>query len=142
MKEKVICGLQQVGVGVKDAEESWNWYRKHFGIDIPVVADEGVAERMLPYTGGKPQKRHACIAINLQGGSGYEIWQYSDRKPEPCPFTLMPGDLGVLAAKVKCRDVAAFHPAFSREWTDCATYPSFRTGAFPAWTPSARSETR
>ena len=48
MKDKVISGLQQVGIGVKDANKSWQWYKNVFGVDIPVVADTGVAERMLP----------------------------------------------------------------------------------------------
>ena len=64
---------------------------------------------MLPYTGGKAQKRHACIAVNLQGGGGFEIWQYSERKPQPVDFQVQVGDLGIFAAKIKSRDVQAFH---------------------------------
>ena len=30
MKEKVICGIQQVGIGVRNASEAWAWYREHF----------------------------------------------------------------------------------------------------------------
>ena len=115
MKEKVICGLQQVGIGVKDANESWKWYRAHFGIDIPVVADEGVAERMLPYTGGKPQPRFAILAVSLQGGGGLEIWEPRGRElnypaQQPCL-----GDLGIFIAKIKSRDVKATFEEFSRK---------------------------
>ncbi|MBR1539301.1 MAG: VOC family protein [Bacteroidales bacterium] len=112
MKEKVICGLQQVGIGVKNAEESWNWYRENFGIDIPVVADEGVAERMLPYTGGKPQPRYAILAVNLQSGGGLEIWEPRGRElnyPQQRPRL---GDLGILVAKIKSRDVDATYRQF------------------------------
>ena len=79
-KEKVICGIQQVGIGVEDLQTSWRWYNKHLNIQIPMVDDEGVAERMLPYTGGKPQPRHAILAITLRGGGGFEIWQPQGRK--------------------------------------------------------------
>lgn len=112
----LISGIQQIGIGTKDFKASWSWYIEMFGADIRILEDDTVAERMLPYTGGKPQKRHACIAMNLQGGGGFEIWQYSLRKPEDCPFEIEVGDLGVFAAKLKCRDVKAFHREISAKW--------------------------
>ena len=115
MKEKVICGLQQVGIGVKDANESWKWYRAHFGIDIPVVADEGVAERMLPYTGGKPQPRFAILAVSLQGGGGLEIWEPRGRELNYPAQQSRLGDLGIFIAKIKSRDVKATFEEFSRK---------------------------
>jgi len=111
--------IQQIGVGTVDFRKSWDWYIKMFGFDIKILEDDTVAERMLPYTGGVPQKRHACIAVNLQGGGGLEIWQYSERKPQPIPFKLVVGDLGVFAAKVKCLDVKAFHKQLSAKWDRC-----------------------
>ena len=119
MDRFIISGIQQIGVGTEDFRKSWNWYIDMFGIDVKILEDDTVAERMLPYTGGKPQQRHACIAVNLQGGGGFEIWQYSKRKPVPCPFTVSVGDLGIFAAKLKCRDVAAFHKQLSERWNGC-----------------------
>lgn len=119
MDNYMISGIQQIGVGTTDFRKSWNWYIDMFGVDVKILEDDTVAERMLPYTGGKPQQRHACIAVNLQGGGGFEIWQYSKRKPEPCPFTIAVGDLGVFAAKLNCCDVKAFHKQMSAKWQDC-----------------------
>lgn len=119
MDNYMISGIQQIGVGTTDFRKSWNWYIDMFGVDVKILEDDTVAERMLPYTGGKPQQRHACIAVNLQGGGGFEIWQYSKRKPEPCPFTIAVGDLGVFAAKLNCCDVKAFHRQMSAKWQDC-----------------------
>ena len=116
----MISGIQQIGVGTEDFRKSWNWYIEMFGADVRILEDDTVAERMLPYTGGKPQQRHACIAVNLQGGGGFEIWQYSKRKPVSCPFEIAVGDLGILAAKLNCRDVAAFHKWLSAKWQDCS----------------------
>ena len=104
-----ISGIQQVGVGTENFRKSWNWFIEMFGMDVKILEDDTVAERMLPYTGGQPQKRHACIAVNLQGGGGLEIWQYSQRKPVPADFQVSVGDLGVFAAKIKSDDVEAFH---------------------------------
>ena len=119
MDSFLISGIQQIGVGTTDFRKSWNWYIEMFGIDVKILEDDTVAERMLPYTGGVPQQRHACIAVNIQGGGGFEIWQYSKRKPEPCPFKIAAGDLGVFAAKLNCRDVKAFHKQISAKWQNC-----------------------
>ena len=109
MQNFFFSGIQQVGIGTVDFRQTWNWMIKTFGADTKILEDDTVAERMLPYTGGEPQKRHACIAMNMQGGGGFEIWQYSERKPEPCPFEVAIGDLGIFAAKINCRSVKAFH---------------------------------
>ena len=119
MDSFLISGIQQIGFGTTDFRKSWNWYIEMFGIDVKILEDDTVAERMLPYTGGVPQQRHACIAVNIQGGGGFEIWQYSKRKPEPCPFKIAVGDLGVFAAKLNCRDIKAFHKQISAKWQDC-----------------------
>lgn len=116
MNEFLISGIQQVGVGTVDLRKSWDWFIDMFGIDVKVIDDDMMAERMLRYTGGKPQKRHAIIAISTRGGSGLEVWQYSERKPEPIPFKVAVGDLGVFMAKIKCCDVAAYHQEARAKW--------------------------
>ena len=129
----MITGIQQIGVGTADFRKSWNWFIEMFGADVKILEDDTVAERMLPYTGGRAQKRHACIAVNLQGGSGYEIWQFSERKPQPCPFEVFVGDLGILAARLKCRDAAAFHRELSAKWKDCGPLGTLADGTPFFW---------
>lgn len=115
MKENhLISGIQQVGIGVENLHEAWNYYIKLFNMDVRILEDDKVAELMLPYTGGKPQRRHALIAINMQGGGGFEVWQYSGRKPVPLGFTLNMGDLGINVCKIKSRDVARSFEEFSK----------------------------
>ena len=111
-----ITGIQQVGVGTTSVYDSWKWFIKMFGVDIRVLEDDTVAERMLPYTGGHPRKRHAAIAVSLQGGGGFEIWQYSERKPKPVSFQIQVGDLGIFCAKVKCRNTESAHKYASERW--------------------------
>jgi catechol 2,3-dioxygenase-like lactoylglutathione lyase family enzyme len=108
-----IAGIQQIGIGVENFAEAWKYYIDVFQADIRILEDDTVAELMLPYTGGKPQKRHAAIAINMQGGGGFEIWQYSERKPQPVAFEIQTGDLGLLVAKIKSRDVEKAFKLFS-----------------------------
>lgn len=120
MKAYTISAIQQIGVGTNDFRKSWDWYIEMFGFDVKILEDDTVAERMLPYTGGKAQKRHACIAVNLQGGGGLEIWQYSEREPQEASFKVSIGDSGIFAAKVKCRDVKKFHKELTTKWEKCS----------------------
>ncbi len=112
MREKVICGIQQVGIGVKDFVEAWKWYYDQFGFEVKIVDDEGVAERMLPYTGGKPQPRRSGIAVNIRGGGGFEIWQPQGRELNYLKAPVRLGDLGILIAKVKTADIETAHNTF------------------------------
>ncbi len=105
--ERIISGIQQVGIGIPNVYEAWKWYRKNFGMDIPMFDDAGTAELMLPYTDNKPQERHAVLALNIQSGGGFEIWQYVSRIPEAPQFDIQPGDLGIYAVKIKSKDVTA-----------------------------------
>ena len=115
MKEKVISGIQQIGIGVPDVREAWKWYKQIFGVDIRMFEDSAVAEHMLPYTGGKPQKRHAALALNLQGGGGFEIWQYVERTPLSAKFEIQLGDLGIFAAKIKCHHAKATYDSLKSQ---------------------------
>lgn len=102
----VISGIQQMGIGIPDVYEAWGWYRKNFGFDLPMFDEAAEASLMLPYTDGKPQKRHAILALNLKGGGGFEIWQYTSRTPQPADFELQLGDLGIFITKIKTTHVA------------------------------------
>jgi len=86
---------------------AFRWYRQNFGMDVPMFEEAAVAGLMLPYTGGQPQARHAILALNMQGGGGMEIWQYTGRTPVAPAFQPQLGDLGIFVAKIKCKDVAA-----------------------------------
>jgi len=115
MENYIISGVQQIGIGVENFSEAWKHYIDVFNMDVRILEDDTVAELMLPYTGHSPQKRHACIAINMQGGGGFEIWQYSDRKPKTIDFDIHLGDFGVLVAKVKSRNVKQSFEEFSHK---------------------------
>ena len=81
----IISGIQQVGIGVPDVHEGFKWYRQNFGMDIPIFEEAAEANLMLPYTGGKPHKRHAIsnqfkrwwrirdLAIHQQNTAGLRV---------------------------------------------------------------------
>jgi catechol 2,3-dioxygenase-like lactoylglutathione lyase family enzyme len=104
MREYVISGIQQMGIGVVNVHQAWEWYRRYFGMDCRIFEDEAEAKLMLPYTGGEPRKRHAVLALNLQSGGGFEIWQYKGRTPEVRKEEIMIGDRGIIACKMKVKN--------------------------------------
>lgn len=104
--EKIICGIQQMGIGVPNVEKIWSWYRKNLGIDVKVFEDAAEAPLMIKYTGDVVQKRTATLALSMNGGGGFEIWQYTSRGTEKATFDIQLGDYGLYICKIKSRDIA------------------------------------
>lgn len=47
----IIGGIQQIGIGAMDLEESWKWYIDMFGMDCKIFDDDSEANLMSRYTG-------------------------------------------------------------------------------------------
>lgn len=109
---QLITGIQQVGIGVSSVDEAWSWYRKYFGVNVPVFDDEADAVLMKNYTGDKVHTRRAVLALNMKGGGGFEIWQFKSRTPQTSSFIPQIGDLGINAVKIKSDDPKAVHEIF------------------------------
>lgn len=114
----IISGIQQIGVGVEDFKEAWNWYIRHFYMNIRIFEEEAVAELMLPHTEGEKRKRVACLAINMEGGGGFEVWQHTGKKPTPPKMPVKAGELGINFGKMKCRDIHKAHEALKSKGVD------------------------
>lgn len=118
MDKKIISGIQQIGIGVPDVHEAFGYYERIFGTSARIFDDNGTAELMLPYTNGKPQNRHAVLALNVKGGSGFEIWQYTTRTPMAAPFVPQLGDLGIFICRIKCDDIDAAYADLKAKGVD------------------------
>jgi catechol 2,3-dioxygenase-like lactoylglutathione lyase family enzyme len=101
----LISGIQQMGIGVTDVVQGFEFYKQAFGMNVRMFDDTGTAKLMLPYTNGQPQDRRAILALNLRGGGGMEIWQYTTRTPLAPTFTPELGDLGFSICKIKSDDI-------------------------------------
>lgn len=123
MKEFFIGGIQQMGIGVKDLKEAWSWYSRVFGMDCRMFEDETEAKLMLPYTGGTPQSRHAVLALNLQSGGGFEIWQYKGREPVAIGRELKLSDLGILVCKMKVKNIDEAYSFYKKDDSLSVTEP-------------------
>ena len=120
MKKFTISGIQQIGIGVTNLKEAWDWYNVNFGMDCRIFEDDSDAKLMLPYTGGEPRSKHALLAMNLQSGGGFEIWQYKVRQPIAKKEPVQIGDLGMIACKMKSKDINKTFNAFKEKELDVA----------------------
>lgn len=124
----IISGIQQVGIGIPNVHEAWTWYRKHFGMDISIFEEAAEANLMLPYTGGKPHQRHAILAINVQGGGGFEIWQYTSRTPQPPVEAPVLGDYGIFVTRIKSQNVQAAYESLKGKGAELLSAPTADPG--------------
>ena len=108
MSHHYLSGIQQIGIGVSNAEQAMHLYKHLFGLDVLVFDDVAKASLMTAYTGNKVFERRAILTMNLQGGGGVEIWQYLNRKPVHCNSIKL-GDLGIYAAILKSVDIEKSH---------------------------------
>lgn len=120
----IISGIQQVGIGVADAEQAFTWYKKIFGTDIVIFKDAASASLMQQYTGKQVQERLAILAMNLQGGGGFEIWQYTSREPSFPVKKIQLGDLGIFSIKIKSRNINAAYEYFFQQGVTLLSMPS------------------
>ncbi len=112
--QEVITGIQQVGIGVTDAEEAKHLYKELFGMNVLIFDDNAAASLMTDYTGREVHNRRAILSLNMSGGGGFEIWQYTSRKPSMHASMPALGDTGIFAVKIKARNVSTAHAHFSR----------------------------
>jgi catechol 2,3-dioxygenase-like lactoylglutathione lyase family enzyme len=110
--EKIICGIQQMGIGVPDVQAAWKWYRTFFGVNVRVFEEAAEAPLMTRYTGDKVHSRTATLALSMEGGGGFEIWQFTSRPTEKATFDIIPGDTGLYICKIKSRNVVESHAYF------------------------------
>lgn len=105
----LVSGIQQVGIGVHDADKAFKWFRETFGVNARIFDDEAEAALMKNYTGNEVHKRRAILAMNMNGGGGTEIWQFTSRKSVEAELPVKWGDLGINAVKFKSNNVAQSH---------------------------------
>lgn len=102
---KIICGIQQMGIGVPNVPVIWKWYREHFGVDVRIFEEAAEAPLMTRYTGDTVHARTATLALSMEGGGGFEIWQFTSRSTEKPSFTVQLGDYGLFACRIKSKNV-------------------------------------
>jgi catechol 2,3-dioxygenase-like lactoylglutathione lyase family enzyme len=109
---ELLTGIQQVGIGVPDADAAKIFYRNDFGMNVKVFDDVATASLMTGYTGNKEQQRRAILSMNMTGGGGFEIWQFLSRTPTAPQQNILLGDPGIFAVKIKTQNIKAAYRYF------------------------------
>ena len=107
-----IQGIQHLGVGVPNHSKAWEWYRKFFGLDIPLFNDEAEAPLMTIYTEGKVISKRAAMVLNIKGGCAMEIVCPSTFEASHAKEQHQLGDLGIDIGFVKAPDVEKAYKYF------------------------------
>lgn len=106
---QAITGIQQVGIGVTDADEAKLLYKELFGMDVLLFDDKAEANLMTRYTGNQVHRRRAILSLNINGGGGFEIWQFLSRSGVKASTNLAIGDLGIFGVQIKAKNIKAAH---------------------------------
>ena len=111
--QQFITGIQQAGIGVQNACEAKYLYRDLFGMNVLLFDDIADASLMQKYTGNEIHRRRAILSLNMQGGGGFEIWQFTSREPtQYCDQTAI-GDIGIFGIKLKSNDIKKSYTALT-----------------------------
>lgn len=109
---ELITGIQQVGIGVQDADTAKLAYKMNFGMNVKVFDDVAEAALMSKYTGNEKHRRRAILSLNMAGGGGFEIWQFLSRKAVRPNSEIGLGDTGIFAAKIKSQNIQKSYQHF------------------------------
>ena len=115
MNKKLIYGIQQIGIGVTNADDAFKWYASKLGADALIFDDSNTATFMAKYMGDKPREKRALLGLNLKGGGGYEIWQYKNRTPKKPENEFQLGDLGIQFPVIKTQNIRQAFDKLSSE---------------------------
>jgi catechol 2,3-dioxygenase-like lactoylglutathione lyase family enzyme len=110
----LITGIQQIGIGVINADEAKLLYKKDFGMTAKVFEDVAEASLMTKFTGEKVYKRKAILALNMAGGGGFEIWQFLNRTPSKSLNAITLGQPGIFGCKIKTSQIQKAYNYFAK----------------------------
>ena len=110
-----INGVQHIGIGVKNHEESWKWLRKYFRMDIPFFNAVAEAPLMDVYTHGKTINKRAAMVMNLKGGAAMEVVSPVSFEAKPADFEVSLGDIGIYLCGMKSENVQASKKLFEND---------------------------
>lgn len=115
---KKVNLLQHIGTGVPDTEQAWKWYRKFFGLDIPMFDSVADAPLMQIYTNNYSVSKRATMVLNMQGGCAMEIVELKNVKCKKPETEIMLGDYGIFITKIKVKNVQAAYKYFTENSAD------------------------
>ena len=96
----MITAFQHVGMGVRDTDRTYEFYRKFMGFRIKLSDQTSYLEEMAPIVGAVVEMR-ALMAMNVGGGAAIELIEHTSTRPMEPPEPVQWGDIGYLEIGLK-----------------------------------------
>ncbi len=96
----MITAFQHVGMGVRDTERAYRFYRDLLGFRLKLSDKTSYLEEMAPIVGAVVEMR-ALMAANLRGGAVIELIEHTSTRPLEPPQPVEWGDIGYLELGLK-----------------------------------------
>jgi catechol 2,3-dioxygenase-like lactoylglutathione lyase family enzyme len=96
----LITAFQHVGMGVRDTDRSYDFYRKLLGFNVKLSDMTSYMEEMAPILGAVLEMR-ALMAANLRGGAVIELIEHTSTRPLEPAEPVQWGDIGYLELGLK-----------------------------------------
>jgi catechol 2,3-dioxygenase-like lactoylglutathione lyase family enzyme len=80
----MINGMQHIGIGVQNREESYKFYNNALLFSVPMSKHEGYCSGVVPII-EHDETRNVIISMNPYGGAAVEVFQYTSKTPVPVP---------------------------------------------------------
>lgn len=96
----MITAFQHVGMGVRDTDTAYRFYRDMMGFRIKLSDKTSYLEEMAPIIGAVVEMR-ALMAMNVRGGAAIELIEHTSTRPQEPPQPVEWGDIGYLELGLK-----------------------------------------
>lgn len=96
----MITAFQHVGMGVRDTDRTYDFYRRLMGFRIRLSDQTSYLEEMAPIVGAVVEMR-ALMAMNIGGGAAIELIEHTSTRPLEPSEPVQWGDLGYLEVGLK-----------------------------------------
>lgn len=96
----MITAFQHVGMGVRDTDRTYEFYRKLMGFRVKLSDQTSYLEEMAPIIGAVVELR-ALMAANVAGGGAIELIEHTSTRPMEPPEPVQWGDIGYLEVGLK-----------------------------------------
>ncbi len=96
----MITAFQHVGMGVRDTDRTYRFYRDLMGFRVKLSDKTSYLEEMAPIVGAVVEMR-ALMAMNVRGGAAIELIEHTSTRPLEPPRPVEWGDIGYLELGLK-----------------------------------------
>jgi len=116
----MITAFQHVGMGVRDIEHTYGFYRDLMGFRVELSDQTEYQVDMAPIVGDLVEMR-VMMAANVAGGAAIELVQHTSTEPKEPEEPVQWGDIGYLELGLKVYHLDDVYLDLKRKGVECIT---------------------